>query len=169
MRAWAPAVLIALAAGCRRAAPPRSEEPQQRLEGFALSQSTLGSPAWDLEARSATLSEGDRVAQLNAPALAFYKNKKKVSTVTARAGIVRTDTYDVTLSSDVVVHSLEDQSALMTSELRYSSQRKLFLTDKDVLVKRPGGTLRGTGLEASPDLSDIRVFNQRTVVEKDAR
>ena len=159
-----PLALLPLAA-CRRDAAPSFEEPVQRLEGLRLSQSTLGRPGWDLRARSAQLSEGDRVAILSEPELSFFEKKKQVSTVTARAGLVRTDTYDVTLTTEVVVRSLKDESTLTTSELRYSSEKKKFLTDREVQVRRPGGTLRGRGLEASPDLSDIRIFNQRTVLQ----
>ena len=160
-----PLALLPLAAACHRSGGPAGEEPTQRLEGLRLSQSTLGSPGWDLDARSAELIEGDKLADLTQPALAFYEKKKEVSTVTARKGLVHMDTYDVTLTSDVVVRSLRDDSTLRTEVLRYSSQRKKFLTDAEVEVKRPGGTLRGRGLEASPDLSDIAIFHQRTQLE----
>ena len=165
-RSFLGALLAWGAAGCHRRGPALAEQPIQRLEGVRLSQSTRGSPAWELQARSATLEQGDSIAVLTAPEVVFFKNKRKVSTVSSVAGVLRTDTYDVTLSTRVIVHSLDDLSTLLTEELRYSSQRKKFLTDRDVLVKRPGGTLRGRGLEASPDLSDIRIFNQRTVMEK---
>jgi LPS export ABC transporter protein LptC len=162
VRSWCLLAAAALSGACGHSKHPAGEEPVQKLEDFSMSQTTLGSPAWELHARSAILTEGDTKAQLQSPDLVFFKNHRKVSTLVAKAGFVRTDTYDVTLTSAVVVHSLDDDSTLMTEELRYSSQRKLFVTDKDVLVKRPGGVLRGTGLEATPDLSDIRVFKQQT-------
>lgn len=164
-----PLALLPFAAGCRRSGGPAGEEPVQRLEGLRLSQSTLGSPGWDLNAPSAELVEGDKLAQLSEPQLAFYEKKKQVSTVTARSGLVHMDTYDVTLTSDVVVRSLRDASTLTTQTLQYSSKLKKFVTDAEVLVKRPGGTLRGRGLEASPDLSDIAIFHQRTQLEGSPR
>lgn len=155
--------------GCHRHKLLVVEQARQRLEGVQLSQSTVGKPAWNLRARAATLEDNDKVAVLDAPEVAFFKDRKQVSTVSALGGVMRTDTYDVILSTRVVVHGLEDNTTLLTEELRYSSTRKKFFTDRDVLVKRPGGTLRGKGMEASPDLSDIRVYNQRTVIDEAPR
>lgn len=158
-------LLVLAAAGCHRKAKAVAEEPVQRLEGFSLSQSNHGSPTWDLTARFAQLTDADKHALLEKPALSFYKKRKEVSTVKAEKGRVRTDTYDVVLSCEVVVTSLEDRTVLKTEELTYDSTARKFRTNHDVVVTRPGGSLRGTGLEASPDLSDIRIFNQRTVIE----
>ena len=163
------AVILAAAAalgGCEAGRHVQGGEPTQRLEGLELRQSTLGSPTWDLKSRSAKLTDGDKRADLVAPHVKFYKEGKQVSQVTAMAGFVLTDTHDVTLSSSVVVKSLEDQTILNTEELRYSSEKKKFVTDRYVVVNRPGGTLRGRGLEASPDLSEIRIFKQETVIEE---
>ncbi len=160
-----PLALLPLVAGCRRRGGAAIEEPIQRLEGLRLAQSTLGSPGWDLTAKSAELQESDKVAQLAEPSLRFYEKKKEVSTVDAHEGVVRMDTYDVTLTSDVVVRSLHDHSTLTTQELHYSSKLKRFVTDAEVEVRRPDGVLRGKGLEATPDLSDIAIFNQRTVLQ----
>jgi len=168
-RALAARLPVVLLGACHSKRAATAEQPSQRLESVEMSQSTLGKPAWRRRARAATLENGDAVALLDAPEVSFYKERKEVSTVSAESGVLQTDTHDVTLSTNVVVRSLEDKSTLKTSELVYSSQKKKFLTDKDVLVTRPGGTLRGRGLEASPDLSDIRIFNQRTVMEKPPR
>lgn len=155
-----------LLAACKKGPAAPGEEPQQHLEGFHLSQSTHGKPDWDMRAKTAVLLDGDKTARLSLPELEFFKRGKKVSTVVAEAGVIRTDTHDVTLSTRVVVRSLEDGSTLATEELRYSAERKLFVTEREVVVVRPSGRLRGTGLEASPDLSDIRIFNQRTVIDE---
>ena len=134
-----------------------------------MSQSNSGSPSWELASEYASLIEGDKMAQLKEPRLSFYKKNKRVSTLEARSGLLRTDTQDVVLSSGVVVVSLEDQTRLETEQLIYSSEKKKFYTEQAVLVKRPGGRLRGKGMEASPDLTDIRIFNQRTEIEKAPR
>jgi LPS export ABC transporter protein LptC len=157
--------LLALG-GCHHHHEQASEQPTQTLEGVEMSQSTLGKPAWSLKAAAATLENGDAVALLEKPEVRFFKDKKQVSTVSADSGVIETDTHDVTLSTNVVVHSVEDRTTLKTSQLVYSSAKKKFLTDREVEVNRPGGSLHGKGLEASPDLTDIRIFNQRTVLEK---
>lgn len=155
-----------LSAGCHRTRETLADQPSQRLEEVRLTQSSHGKPAWDLLASRASLENADATAVLTAPEVVFYKDRKAVSKVSAEMGVVQTVTHDVTLSSSVVVRGLDEGTTLSTEELVYSSKKKKFVTDRDVLVKRPGGTLRGKGLEASPDLSDIRIFNQRTVIEE---
>jgi LPS export ABC transporter protein LptC len=162
-------LLLCSAAGCRKTPPVALQQPQQVLDGFSLSQSYRGNPSWSLQARTAVLKEEDQQAALVLPYMEFYKDKRLVTKLSSLTGTLRTDTYDFRLSSTVVLTSLEDRSVLRTEELDYSSKRRKFLTDKDVSVERPDGTLRGRGLEASPDLSEIRVFNQKTVVKEAER
>ena len=77
---------------------------------------------------------------------------------------METGSNDVRLSSSVELDSFEDQSHLTTSALRYNSARKRFTTTADIMVRRPEGVLRGKGLEAKPDLSEIRIFDQRSTL-----
>lgn len=163
-RLW-PWLLCAAVCSCARRARQAGQEPQQTLRDLTLSQSYKSAPLWDLKAEAARLTDEDKRAVLDSPKMDFYKDRKLTTTVTAQTGFVRMDTRDVKLSSSVVVRSLEDSSVLRTSELDYSSARQKFFTDKDVVVVRPGGVLRGRGLEATPDLSEIRVFNQRAEIE----
>lgn len=131
-----------------------------------MSQFYRGSPSWELQAKTATLKDDARRAALTSPEIRFYKDKKPVSRVTALSGFIRLDTQDVRLSSSVVVTSAEDNSVLKTEELDYSSAKKRFVTDKEVVVRRPDGVLHGRGLEATPDLSEIRIFNQSSVIKE---
>ncbi len=161
------ALLPAAACGPKRAAP--AEERTQTLEGLVLRQSESGRPSWTLKARLAVLREDEKKALLTEPSMEFLRGGKVVSRVTALEGEVGTETRDVRLSRSVALDSLDDKSRLTTDELTYSSERKKFRTDRDVLVMRPEGTLRGRGLEATPDLSEIRVFNQRTDIKERPR
>jgi LPS export ABC transporter protein LptC len=99
----------------------------------------------------------------------FFKLGKIATRLSANSGLVHTDSSDVRLSSSVVVTSLEDNSVLRTDELLYSSKMKKFITDHDVLVRRPGAVLRGRGLEANPDLTEIRIFHQTSKIEEGAQ
>ncbi len=139
------------------------------MEGLTLSQSSMGEPAWTLKSRHAVLREDEKRAALTEPVMEFYKKGKVVSRVTALLGEIETESHDVRLSSSVVMDSLEDQSHLTTSELFYDSKRALFTTPADIVVRRPEGVLRGRGLEAKPDLSEIRIFNQTSTLSKVAR
>ncbi len=68
------------------------------------------------------------------------------------------------LSSSVVLNSFDDHSILTTDALSYSSKDRLFRTDSEVTVRRPEGVVHGRGMEATPDLSEIHLFHQRSVL-----
>lgn len=136
------------------------------MDGFTLNQSELGSTRWTLSARTALLMEGAHQALLTQPLMQFFKNGRTATRVRANGGMVRTDTTDVELSSSVVVTSLEDNSVLKTDELLYLAAKGKFFTESAVAVYRPGGVLHGRGLEANPDLSEIHIFHQTSVIDK---
>lgn len=170
MRLRASAPLLALAAlgalACsRRQAPSADQGARQTIEDLELSQATRGQKDWRISSRLAVLREGEAEASLSEPRMEFFSKGRLASRARARSGLVLTDTQDVVLSSAVVVRSLEDGSVLETEELRYSSKDRRFRTDKPILARRPGGVLRGRGLEATPDLSEIRIFHQESVLE----
>jgi LPS export ABC transporter protein LptC len=156
--------VLALASACGpRSAPPRADR-KQSIEGLTLSQSTDGRPAWTLKSPRALLREDDKMADLESPAMEFYQDGKPVSHVTSLVGEVQTDTHDVKLSSSVVLDTYEDRSRLTTDLLFYSSKRGLFHTESAVVIHRPEGVIYGEGLEAKPDLSEIRIFHQRSLL-----
>lgn len=155
------ALTLTLAAGCGKAAAP-AEEPRQTLYAFKLRQTLLGSPRWDLSAERALLREDAKQAELVQPRMEFFERGRAVSRVRAESGSVQTETHDVILSSSVVLEGLQDRSRLETETMRYSSKEDLFITEAPVLVTRPEGVMRGRGLRAKPDLSEVRVFEQET-------
>lgn len=163
MRRAALAVLLLAAACGPRAASPR-EERRQVIEGLTLSQSYRGTPAWTLRSRLARLREDEKTASLESPTMEFYRDGRAVSRVTALAGEIATDTHDVRLSSSVVLDSFEDHAKLETDRMDYSSKRARFHTESAVVVRRPEAVVRGEGMEATPDLSEIRIFRQRSTI-----
>lgn len=164
MRTLPLAALLA-AAGCHRSPAPVAGEPEQVFDGLEMSQSASGKAAWSLESRRAVLTDGDKIARLTEPRVGFFEDGKPVSKIESRSGVLRTDTHDLTLSSSVVVNSLEDGSVLRTSELHYSSERRIFHTDKPVEITNRRGVSRGEGLEAKPDLSEIKLIRQKTTIK----
>jgi len=164
MRRILAAALLLAAAACGRGGEKSVEERRQIMEGLTLSQSEKGRPAWTLKSRRAVLREDSKTATLAEPVMEFYKGGKAISRVTALEGTVETDSNDVKLSSSVVMDSYDDKSRLTTTELLYNAKRGLFTTQAEILVKRPEGVLRGKGLEATPDLSTIRIFNQSSTL-----
>jgi LPS export ABC transporter protein LptC len=155
---------LALLAACGPRSEPAQEPRLQTFEGLTLSQSAAGAPKWNLKSRSALLREDAKTADLDAPIMDFYREGKAVSRVTALTGVVATDTHDVTLSSSVVLDSYEDHSHLTTEVLFYSSKRGLFHTESPVVIRRPDGVIHGEGMEATPDLSEIRIFHQHSLL-----
>lgn len=156
-------------AACAPRQAPAQEERVQIIEGLTLSQSSGGRPAWTLHSSLAIVREDRKLAELTRPQMDFYRAGKVVSHVTADNGTVHTESHDVRLSSSVVLDSLDDHSHLTTDELLYSSARDRFVTSSDVEIRRPEGLVRGRGLEATPDLSEIRIFEQRSVLSDKKR
>lgn len=166
---YALAALLLAGSACGRSGEPEREERRQVMEGLTLSQSDKGEPSWTLKSARAVLREDAKLATLTEPVMEFYKKGKAVSRVTALAGEVDTESHGVRLSSSVVLDSFDDRSRLTTTELFYDSARGRFTTTADILVKRPEGVLRGRGLEAKPDLSEIRIFNQSSTLSGKSR
>lgn len=154
---------------CGKSSDGAAEERRQVMEGLVISQSEKGAPSWTLKSSRAVLREDEKRASLAEPIMEFHENGKTISRVTALTGEVETETNNVRLSSAVVLDSFEDHSRLTTSELIYSSARGRFTTEADILVKRPEGEVRGRGLEAKPDLSEVRIFNQKSTMSGASR
>ncbi|MBI2788260.1 MAG: LPS export ABC transporter periplasmic protein LptC [Elusimicrobia bacterium] len=166
---YALAALLLAGSACGRSGEAEREERRQVMEGLTLSQSDRGEPSWTLKSSRAVLREDAKLATLTEPVMEFYKKGKAVSRVTALSGEVDTESHGVRLSSSVVLDSFDDRSRLTTTELFYDSARGRFTTTADILVKRPEGVLRGRGLEAKPDLSEIRIFNQSSTLSGRSR
>jgi LPS export ABC transporter protein LptC len=166
-RLTAAACLALLGALACRQPGPAPTEPVQTMEDFVLDQRVRGRQVWELSARSAVLREEAGEAVLSKPHMRFFRDGRVVSTVRSLTGRVLVATHDVFLSSSVVLEALEDRSVLETESLTYSAKRDRFLTDAEVRVRRPEGRLRGRGLEAKPDLSEIRIFNQSAEVTEE--
>jgi LPS export ABC transporter protein LptC len=152
------------ASACRRGASAPPEESRQTLEGLTLSQSDSGRPDWTLKAQRAFLHEEEHRADLETPTMEFFQAGKAASRVGARVGAVDTDSHDVRLSSSVVLDSFDDHSHLTTEELLYSSKTGLLTTDRAVTIRRPDGVVRGRGLSAKPDLSEVKIFDQSSTL-----
>lgn len=147
----------------KTAAPPVAET-RQILEGFSLRQSKQGSLSWSLSARIALLHENSRQVSITEPRLEFYNDSKLAARGESLRGLTDLGTSDVVLSSAVKVSSLRDGAVLTTDSLTYLSKNKQFTTESPVVLRRPGVILRGRGLRANHDLSEVRIRNQTTEV-----
>ena len=132
---------------------------------FSMDQSNPTSKIWHLIASKAVLVEEDQKAYLTDPHMLFYKENIPDTKVKSKTGVIQTETHDVILSSDVVAVSLKDANQLYTSELFYSAAKHQFSTHKNVKVVRPSGVTFGHGMVASEDLSDIKIFHEKSLVK----
>lgn len=154
---------VAALAGCEHGRPETATtETRQILEGFSLRQSVKGTTSWVLRARLALLHEGSRQVSFSEPRLEFYTGSKLTARAEAERGSTDLGTRDVSLSSAVKVSSLRDGTVLNTENLIYLSSSRKFTTESAVVLNRPGAVLRGRGLSANHDLSELRIRNQTT-------
>lgn len=161
-----PLVLVLALAGCNTAGQIQSSEPRQVLEDFSMSRSHRSQPAWTLKAKLAILKEEVQQVSLGRPRMEFYSKGQVSSKVESLKGIAHLTTHDILLSKSVVLTSIDEKTTLKTEKLIYSEKRKKFFTQEAVTVSRPGTVVRGRGIEADPQLSEIRIFNQESVIRQ---
>ncbi|MBI5211096.1 MAG: LPS export ABC transporter periplasmic protein LptC [Elusimicrobia bacterium] len=159
-----PLLAAALLAGCR---PPKAEAPEsyQSLEDFTMSRSRFGKESWVLKARLALLYEDSKSAMLTAPDMEVMEAGRKILRARASRGTADIETHDVVLVGAAKLDFLQEDSVLETEELKFSSKARQFHTDREVVLRRPGAVIHGKGCVAGSDLSEVRVFNQRSVFQ----
>ncbi len=124
---------------------------------------------WKLRSPSALLEEATQEADLDSPRMRFYKEGRLSSRVSSLTGRVNLATRDVILSTGVVLVSMADQSVLKTDLLNYSSKEDKLWTESKVELKKPAGVMRGRGMRASPDLSDVQIFQQESHLKSNGK
>lgn len=157
------AVALGLSA-CARTRSIGEERPLQTMERFTMTQTEKSSKAWELSAPRADIALSGE-ARLDRPVIRFFRQGRHASTARALKAFVDGESRDVALEGDVVVEAHEEGSVLRTERLEYDAAKDLLHTDRDVLIDRPGGRLRGRGLEADSALSSITIFKQETVLQ----
>lgn len=154
----------AASAACRSRGSAAAAQPSQSMEEFTMAQTVDGKRAWRLDARRAVISNaGD--ALLEKPSVLFYQGGRHASTAVAKKATVNGESQMIVLEEDVVIIGHEEKTTLRTSRLEYSEQDRRFRTDRRVDIERPGGRLRGRGMEGDAALSEITIYKQETVVQ----
>ncbi len=70
------------------------------------------------------------------------------------------------LSKNVVMVST-DGTKVLTDWARYSKKTDLITSSAPVTVVRSDSITNGVGMEARPDMSDLKIFNQTLVIPDD--
>ena len=155
---------ILMAAGCQSEPAGNGEGssvvPDQEIEGFALTQTRDGEKMWVLSADHALVFEDAGRVEMTKFRVDFFDDMGGVrSTMTARNGFLMRRTSDMEAFGDVVVTS-EDGTRLTTERLTWDERTGRIESDRFVRVVQGRDEFTGIGLEADPDLKNIRVHSE---------
>lgn len=156
-------------AACSRKPSNPSEGPSQSMTDFIFTRTDLGVAQWRLTARRALLQSAAGDLRLEAPEMDVFKGGSPVPVTRLRAktGSYSQESGDVRLQDEVVAVAREgvsEATTLRTESLDFISARDRFETDRPVRIDRGGSVMRGRGLRASRDLSEVRVLRQEATL-----
>ena len=165
------AACCALALSACSARSTSQGQPSQTFQGLTMTRTSAGDAQWTLHARQASVNERDGAVEFQAPEVALFDGGKVVPDVASRRGFFHQKTQDLSLEGSVLVtgHDASGKAGgkitLRTDALDYVSTERVFRTDRAVLIERPGSRMKGRGLVANHDLSEIRIKEQEAVFE----
>ncbi|MFZ5573382.1 MAG: LPS export ABC transporter periplasmic protein LptC [Thermodesulfobacteriota bacterium] len=82
-----------------------------------------GVEEWQLDARSATLSDSGKTAELEGPAVSFYLRDDRRLSLTAKQGYLQLNDNDFEVIGDVVIR--ENRYELRTEKLQYQHKSRI--------------------------------------------
>jgi LPS export ABC transporter protein LptC len=155
------ATLIVCAAGCDRDGDGGGRgsraRADQEIEGFTLTQTREGTKLWVLRADNALVFERADQIELTDLRIDFFKETGEVrSTLTADKGFLSRRTNDMEVRGDVIVYAA-DGTILTTETLSWNERTGKVETEDPVRVTKDSDVMTGEGVEADPDLKNIRV------------
>lgn len=154
----------ALLSGCQGDRPEESGDPSlladQEIDGFTLTQTREGEKLWVLSAvRGLVYDEADRV-ELERVRVDYFDDDGTVrSTLNANEGVLKRRTSDMEARGNVVVVA-KDGTRLVTERLTWNERTGKIESDRFVRVTQGEDVFTGIGLEADPDLKNIKVKSE---------
>lgn len=151
--------------GCQSSETPGEREegsvvPDQEIDGFSLTQTRDGLKVWVLKADRALVFEEPGRVEMTAFRVDFFKDDGDVrSTMTAREGLLLQRTNDMEAFGDVVVYA-DDGTTLTTQRLTWNERTGKIESDRFVRVVQGRDEFTGVGIEADPDLKNIKVKSE---------
>jgi LPS export ABC transporter protein LptC len=131
--------------------------PDQEIDGFTLTQTREGQRVWSISAGHALIYEdADRVEMVGLRVDFFDDSGEVRSTLTADEGILKRRTNDMEVNGNVVVYAV-DGTILTTERLVWNERTGKVQSDLPVRVTKDKDVFTGVGVEADPDLKNIRV------------
>jgi LPS export ABC transporter protein LptC len=131
--------------------------PDQEIDGFTLTQTREGQRVWSLRAANALVyDDADRVEMTDLRLDFFDEKGDPQSTLTADEGTLSRRTNDMEATGNVVVYAA-DGTVLTTERLTWNEMTGKIESDQRVTVTKGRDVMKGVGVEADPDLKNIRV------------
>jgi LPS export ABC transporter protein LptC len=134
--------------------------PDQEIDGFTLTQTRDGQKVWVLRADRALVFEDAGRVEMTVFRVDFFKESGDVrSTLTARNGLLMRRTNDMEAFGNVLLYA-EDGTRLTTERLTWNERTGKIESDRAVRVVQGRDEFTGVGIEADPDLKNIRVLSE---------
>jgi 3-deoxy-D-manno-octulosonate 8-phosphate phosphatase (KDO 8-P phosphatase) len=175
------AALFLSSCGGRLPSQDQAEVPDQWIDQFTITETLSGLPVWVLNSDSAQIYNKKQLATLDNIRIEFMSHKalkknesykslsaaKKLQTINARLsapkGEVGLDTHNLRAWGGVEVKS-QDGTALYAEHLLFSTTQQKIITDSPVKIIRKDSILLGEGLEATPDLSTVKIYRHEAAI-----
>ena len=158
-----------------------AEKPDQWVEKFTIRETQGGMPVWILNSEIAQVYDKKKKITLDNFKIEFmnHKGNKKSNSresllfakkhltaaalLSAPKGEVNTENKDLVAWGGVAVES-EDGTTLTTEHLQYSTRNQKITTESAIRIVRKDSILIGEGLEAAPDLSEVKIFHHKASI-----
>ena len=129
----------------------------QEIDGFTLTQTREGSKVWSISADHALVfNDADRIEMMDLRVDFFDEDGEVRSTLTANEGVLARRTNDMEVTDNVVVYAA-DGTILTTDKLTWNERKGKVESDRPVRVTKGDDVMTGVGVEADPDLKNIKV------------
>jgi len=129
----------------------------QEVDGFTLTQTREGTRVWSISADHALIYEDADRVEMIVLRIDFFDDDGEVrSTLTANEGILARRTNDMEAIGNVIVYAA-DGTILTTDRLSWNERKGKVESDRPVRVTKGDDVMIGVGVEADPDLKNIKV------------
>lgn len=143
--------------------------PQLVINKFSVTATNAGKVEWIFYARKAVVFEDKNLIDADEISIDFFldKNEKEISShLVARKGNVNTKTNDMEAEGNVVL-TTESGNKIFTEKVKWFSAAQKFFTEEAVRVEKKDSIVTGVGMEADPNLENVRILKDVKVEAKE--
>jgi LPS export ABC transporter protein LptC len=143
--------------------PSPQAGPDQVMEMFSMDSFVEGKKEWVLSSPRAEVFDKERRIEIQQPFIQFYEQGRPSSTLKAGHGRVDSETRDVWASDGLVMVSTEGVR-LESQHMHYTRGKNIITSTAPVTLIRGESRIRGTGWQATPDMSELVILKQKVEV-----